>query len=135
MDYEDHLDRAMTEKPDIAGTESRFEIPEPVVRQEGNETVYENFDATVDRLDRDPRHVRKFLQDEFGTSARIDDAGRARFTGSFDESRIAEALEEYVDVYVRCPECGLPDTALTTERGAELLVCDACGARSSVGSS
>jgi len=132
MDYEEQLDRAMDEKPDIAGSESRFEVPEPNVRQEGNETIYENFPETLDRLSREQRHVLKFLQDDFGTSAQVDDAGRARFTGSFDQDRVAEALHEYVDEYVTCPECGLPDTHLTKEKGAELLVCDACGARSSV---
>lgn len=132
MDYEEQLDRAMAEKPDIAGGESRFEVPEPNVRQEGNETIYENFSETLDRLGRDRRHVLKFLQNEFGTSAQIDDAGRARFTGDFDADRVAAILDEYVDTYVTCPECGLPDTKLTKEKGAELLVCDACGARSSV---
>ena len=132
MDYEEQLDRAMDEKPEIAGNESRFEVPDPSVRQEGNETIYQNFQETLDRLGRDQRHVLKFLQNEFGTSANIDDAGRARFTGDFDADRVTSALEEYVDTYVLCPECGLPDTKLTKEKGAELLVCDACGARSSV---
>lgn len=132
MDYEDQLDRAMGEKPEFAGSESRFEVPDPNVRQEGNESIFENFPEILDRLGREQRHVLKFLQNEFGTSAQIDDAGRARFTGDFDADRVASALDEYVETYVLCPECGLPDTKLTKKKGAELLVCDACGARSSV---
>ncbi|MFW5900446.1 MAG: translation initiation factor IF-2 subunit beta [Halodesulfurarchaeum sp.] len=132
MDYEEQLDRALEEKPDIAEKESRFEVPDPELRTEGNVTVFENFQALLDAVSRETEHVLKFLQDEFGTSAQIDDRGRARLTGQFNESRVRAAIDEYVEAYVICPECGLPDTHLTREHGAELLECDACGARSSV---
>jgi translation initiation factor 2 subunit 2 len=132
MDYDEQLERALEEKPDIAEKESRFEVPDPTMRTEGNVTVFENFQEILDRVDRPEDHVLKFLQDELGTSAQIDERGRARLTGEFNESRLAATIDEYVEQYVLCPECGLPDTHLTTEQGAELLECDACGARSSV---
>ncbi|WP_232701848.1 translation initiation factor IF-2 subunit beta [Halobacterium wangiae] len=133
MDYEEQLDRAMEEKPDIAGNESRFEVPEPNVRKEGNVTVYENFQSTLDDLSRQQDHVLKFIQNELGTSAQIDDRGRARFTGEFGQRRVEEVLDDYVDTYVICPECGLPDTNIeANEEGDERLHCEACGARSAV---
>jgi translation initiation factor 2 subunit 2 len=132
MDYDEQLQRALEEKPDIAAKESRFSVPDPDLRTEGNVTVFENFQEILDTVSRDAEHLQKFLQDEFGTSAQIDDRGRARLTGEFNESRVGEAIEAYVEAYVICPECGLPDTKLTQEQGAELLECDACGARSSV---
>jgi translation initiation factor 2 subunit 2 len=131
MDYEEQLDRAIDRAPDIDAGGERFEVPDPEVRQEGNVTVYENFQATLDRLDRDADHVLKYLQDEVGTSARIDESGRARLTGSFNPRRVDEVVESYVDDYVRCPECGLPDTNLVREQGVLLISCEACGARSS----
>lgn len=134
MDYEDSLDRALSETPDIEGNSDRFELPEPDLRAEGNVTVFENFQAVIDRLDRRENHVMKFLQNELGTSGHIDESGRARLTGEFRERRVADVLEAYLDAYVRCPECGLPDTSLETEQGATLISCDACGARSSAGS-
>jgi translation initiation factor 2 subunit 2 len=132
MDYEEQLDRAMDEKPDIAGNESRFEVSDPNVRKEGNVTVYENFQTTLDDLGREQDHVLKFLQNELGTSAQIDERGRARLTGEFGQRRVQDVLDEYVDTYVLCPECGLPDTNLVTEDGTERLHCEACGARSAV---
>lgn len=133
MDYDDRLDRALEETPDIENEGGRFDLPDPTVRQEGNVSVYENFQETVDRLDRDDDHVMQFLQNELGTSGHIDESGRARLTGSFAERRIDAALEAYAEAYVLCPECGLPDTNLKREQGALLLQCDACGARSSAG--
>jgi translation initiation factor 2 subunit 2 len=132
MDYEEQLERALEEKPDIAAKDSRFEVPEPTLRTEGNVTVVENFQEILEAIGRSAEHLLKYLQDEFGTSAQIDDRGRARLTGEFSESRMQEKVDAYVDQYVICPECGLPDTHLTREQGAELLECDACGARSSV---
>jgi translation initiation factor 2 subunit 2 len=132
MDYEDSLDRALSETPDIQSTGSRFEVPVPEIRSEGNATVYENFQATHDRLNREANHLMKFLQSELGTSAQIDDRGRVRLTGDFRQTRIQNALDEYVETFVTCTECGSPDTRLVTEKGTTVMKCDACGALSSV---
>lgn len=134
MSYEDHLDRALEETPDIQGSASRFSLPDPEVRQEGNVTIYENFQSTLDALDRPEEHLMKYLQDELGTSASIDARGRLRLTGEFRQQRVTEGMEEYAEAYVLCSECGLPDTKLEKESGAEILRCEACGARSATGS-
>jgi translation initiation factor 2 subunit 2 len=128
MDYDEQLDRALSESPDIESSGDRFDVPDPEVRQEGNVTVYENFQTTTKRLGRRDEHVVKFLQRDLGTSGHIDESGRARLTGEFNQRRVAEALDEYVDEFVRCSECGLPDTKLEREQGALILRCEACGA-------
>jgi translation initiation factor 2 subunit 2 len=130
MEYDEMLDRAIEETPDVTETDERLDAPDPDVRQEGNATVVENFQTLCGRLDRDPGHLLQFLQREVGTSGHIDESGRARITGSFDADRIGEAVEAYITVFVRCSECGLPDTRLEQEDGVELLRCEACGARS-----
>ena len=130
MDYDEMLDRGIEQAPDIETSSGRLDVPEPTVRQEGHVTVFENFRDTCQQFSRDPDHVLKFLQDELGTSAHIDESGRARLTGSFNERRIKEAIEAYSETYVLCGECGLPDTTIEREQGAELLQCAACGARS-----
>jgi len=130
MDYEDMLERGIEETPDIEGSSDRFEVPDPEVRQEGHTTVFENFQTVCRDLDRGEDHLLKFLQDELGTSAHIDESDRARLTGEFNQRRIHDAVEAYTDRYVICSECGLPDTELGREQGAEILQCTACGARS-----
>ncbi|PSQ28035.1 translation initiation factor IF-2 subunit beta [Halobacteriales archaeon QS_9_68_17] len=134
MDYDERLDRAIEETPEIGGTSDRFDVPDPDVRQEGNASVYENFQDTVSRLGRDEDHVMKYLQNELGTSGQIDESGRARLTGEFGEDRLAAALDEYTEEYVLCDECGLPDTRIERERGVQVLRCEACGARSATSS-
>lgn len=128
MDYEEQLSRALEEMPDIEGEESRFEVPSPDLREEGSTTVVENFQTITGRLNRDESHLLRFLQSELGTSAHIDESGRARFTGRFRERRVDAAIEDYTHAFVICPECGLPDTQLDTQQGAKVIDCDACGA-------
>jgi len=130
MDYDDMLDRGLEETPDIQGSSERFEVTDPDVRQEGNVSVFENFQQVRQDLGREEDHVMKFLQDELGTSGHIDESGRARLTGEFSDRRIDEAIDEYTDEFVLCSECGLPDTKLEKEQGAIILRCEACGARS-----
>jgi translation initiation factor 2 subunit 2 len=132
MEYDDMLDRAIEGTPEIDGSSERFEVPEPEVRQEGNVTVFENFQQVCRRLDREPDHVIQYLQNDVGTSGHIDESGRARLTGEFDATRIGNAIDEYVEEFVFCPECGLPDTRLEREQGAIIRRCEACGARSPV---
>lgn len=133
MEYDDQLDRALDDTADVEDATSRLSLPDPELRQEGNASVYENFQGTLSTLNRTEAHLMKFLQDELGTSASIDDRGRLRLTGEFQERRIQGALDEYVEGYVRCPECGLPDTRIETENGVEVLRCEACGAQSPAG--
>ncbi len=127
------LGRAVEETPDIDERGSRFEVPDPEVRPEGNVTVVENFQTLVDRLNRDEGDLLKFLQDDLGTAASIDEKGRARLTGDFKQSRVADAVTEYTDGYVICSECGLPDTRIVEQSGTDVLKCDACGAITSLG--
>ncbi len=130
MDYDEMLDRGLEEAPEIQADSERFDVTDPEVRQEGNVSVFENFQTVCSDLGREADHVMKFLQDELGTSGHIDESGRARLTGSFDADRITEAIDEYAEEYVLCSECGLPDTRFDKEKGALILRCEACGARS-----
>ena len=132
MEYDEQLDRALEETPEIEDASKRFQVPDPTLRTEGSATIFENFRDVLDRLGREEDHVVRFLQTELGTSAQIDESGRARFTGSFRQNRIEEAMDAYADEYVICSECGLPDTNLVDEQGTTMLKCDACGALSSV---
>jgi len=129
MDYDDMLDRAVEETPDGELTSERFELPDPELRQEGKATVFENFGAVCDLLEREPEHVLQYLQRDVRTSGEIDESGRARLTGSFDADRIGSTIEAYADRFVRCSACGLPDTRLDRDSEPAELRCEACGRR------
>jgi translation initiation factor 2 subunit 2 len=130
--YEDLLTQAFETMPEVTSTHSRWSLPEPKVRSEGNVTVYENFKNTVEILNREADLVLKFLQNEFGTSANIDDTGRARLTGSFSTDRVFSVIKSFSQAYVICPDCGLPDTKLQEKNNSLMLHCEGCGILSKI---
>jgi translation initiation factor 2 subunit 2 len=127
MDYESSLNRAMDEVPDIGGDEARLEIPDPSAQKDGAFTRFTNLGDIADVLSREAEHVHRFVQRELGTSGKFAN-GRARYNGTFSERDFGGAIDAYVDEYVLCSECGLPDTRLVREDRTPMLRCDACGA-------
>lgn len=128
MDYASALDRAFDDMPDRpAADHERLSVPDPEGETDGAFTRLTNVTDIASALSRDPEHLHRNIQAELGTNGQFD-GNRSRFNGSFTVQDFADALDEYVDEFVRCSECGLPDTNLVTEEGIDMLRCQACGA-------
>ncbi|THE65568.1 translation initiation factor IF-2 subunit beta [Salinadaptatus halalkaliphilus] len=127
MDYESSLDRAMEDVPDIGGDEERLQIPDAEAQKDGAFTRFTNLGDIADTLSREAEHLHRFIQREMGTSGKFED-GRGRYNGTFTDQDFDAAVDAYVDEYVLCSECGLPDTRLVREDRTPMLRCDACGA-------
>ena len=132
-DYKSHLERAYKELPDQVESFDRWTVPRPIVRSAGRRTLIMNFMDIADELRRDPNHLFKFLSGELATLATINE-GRATFQGRFNTDTIRNLMEIYANKYVICPVCKRPDSTLLREKRLWFLQCDACGAKSSVGS-
>ncbi len=130
-DYLANLDRALSKLPEIKGTGERFVVPEPKLLSEGKTTVLENFAVIVDKLNREPEHVFKFLLRELGTAGKRE-GNRAIFQGKFGSSVFSQLIDAYIKEYVTCSECGRPDTHLVKVERFLALRCDACGAHRTV---
>jgi translation initiation factor 2 subunit 2 len=94
-------------------------------------TIISNFKEVADVLDRDPQHILKFLTREMATAATYHD-GRAIFQGKFQRDSFARLLRRYMESFVTCSVCKRPDTKVVKEKRLSFLVCNACGARSSI---
>ncbi|MFC7046642.1 translation initiation factor IF-2 subunit beta [Halobacteriaceae archaeon GCM10025711] len=127
MDYEDSLDRALDAVPDFSAQHDRLSVPDPEAQRDGAFTRLTNIHAIADALNRDAEHVHSAVQRELGTNGQLE-AGWARYNGSFSPSDFQAALDSYVEEFVTCSECGLPDTRLVVENRNQMLRCDACGA-------
>ncbi|HUS79463.1 MAG TPA: translation initiation factor IF-2 subunit beta [Patescibacteria group bacterium] len=132
-DYKTLLDRAYANLPEQFESYERFTVPRPILRSAGRRSVIVNFKEIADELRRDPEHLLKFLSGEMATLANFDST-RAVFQGRFREDSIRNLLEVYTNRYVICPVCKRPDTKLVRERRLWFLQCEACGAKSSIGS-
>jgi len=131
-DYRDLLDRAYSKLPQQVEAYERFVVPRPIVRQVGRRSVIMNFKGIADLIRRDPDHLLKFLTGEMATLATFDGT-RAIFQGRFTSDTIQNLLQIYTEKYVICPVCNRPDTKLERQKRLWFLKCEACGARSSIG--
>src|SRR5207245_9977370 len=85
----------------------------------------------VDRMNPDPHHVWKYLAKEVATAGSYE-SGRGYFQGRFSRETINRLISVYSNRFVICPVCHRPDTRVVREGRLSFLVCEACGARSSI---
>jgi translation initiation factor 2 subunit 2 len=129
--YDELLKRARAEIPEVTMKKERLEMPRLFVSMVGMRTTISNFKEVADTLDRDPQHILKFLTREMATAATYHD-GRAIFQGKFPRDTFERLLQRYMDAFVICPVCKRPDTKILKEKRLSFVVCNACGAKSSV---
>jgi translation initiation factor 2 subunit 2 len=129
--YNDLLKRARDQVPEGTSKKERLELPRLFVSMVGMRTTIANFKEVADTLDRDPQHILKFLTREMATAATYHD-GRAIFQGKFPRDTFERLLQRYTESFVTCPVCKRPDTNITKEKRLSFIICNACGARSSV---
>jgi len=129
--YKELLRRAYSQLPPEVFERKRFEIPKGHVYTVGMRTIFHNYKEVCDALNRDPRHVLKFLSKEMATAWAMDGT-RVIFQGRFPSSTIERLINKYVNEFVICPICKRPDTKIVKERRLYFLICEACGAKSSI---
>ncbi len=130
-DYEGLLKRARSQIPEVASKHERLELPRLNTSTIGMRTIVHNFREVADALDRDPQHLLKFLTREMATAATMHES-RAIFQGKFSQETLGRLIQRYMESFVTCPVCRRPDTKIVKEKRLSFLVCEACGAKSSV---
>jgi translation initiation factor 2 subunit 2 len=130
-DYEELLKRARSNLPEVGVKSERLELPRLHYAKIGMRTVIYNFKEVAAALDRNPQHLLKFLTGEMATAATIQ-GSRVIFQGKFSEDTFERLIQRYMESFVVCPVCKRPDTKIVKEKRLSFLVCEACGARSSI---
>ncbi|KAG2480587.1 MAG: Translation initiation factor IF-2 [Nitrosopumilales archaeon] len=112
-------------------TTTRFELPTVDVMWEGQKTFLRNFAEFPKILRRNPDKVLQYLSKEFAVPAeRIGD--KAMFIGRRDPDDFTRLFQIYVKDYLECPTCKSPDTKIVKENRITFLICEACGAKSTM---
>jgi translation initiation factor 2 subunit 2 len=115
----------------VKATGSRLELPEPQVIWVGTRTILRNFAEYPKLFRRDANKLLMFLAKELATAASIE-GERAIFIGRKDKQSFTVLLNRYMRDYVLCPVCGSPDTRIEKVKRLQFLLCEACGAKSSL---
>lgn len=133
MNYEEMLERGKKNLPEISISSERFVVPKVTGHLEGNKTIISNFFQIASTLGRTPEHLLKFISRETAAKGEIKKQLLV-FNTKLPSSKINEKIEQYVERFVICKECGKPDTKLTKEGIVTFMRCQACGAKSAVNS-
>ncbi|MEA3204269.1 MAG: translation initiation factor 2 subunit 2 [Thermoplasmata archaeon] len=134
MDQNDYLallKKARSTLPENVGNKDRWALPRPEIIPEGRMTLLRNFKEMLTATRRDQDHMAKFLLSQIGTAGGVD-GDRLVFTGKVSPSKMQAVLDDYVETYVRCVECGAPDTHLEKDGRVTILRCEACGAHTPI---
>ncbi len=134
--YHELLARAHSQLPHDVSGHTRFEIPRVKSGTIGMRTYIVNYKEIADALrrdplHRDPQHLLKYLSREMATAGSLD-AARAIFQGKFKSDTLESLIQHYAQDFVVCPVCKRPDTKIVKEKRFYFMVCEACGAKSSV---
>jgi translation initiation factor 2 subunit 2 len=109
----------------------RLEVPVPKVIWVGQRTIFRNFMEFPKALRRNPEKILLYLNKELASAGFIV-GDRVIFIGRKQPSSFGALIDRYIKDYVICPVCGSPDTRTQKNKKLGFLLCDACGARSSI---
>jgi len=127
----------------LAGTEPiddpeyRYKMPAVFGKIEGRgngiKTVIPNISDVALSLHREPGEVNKFFGCELGAQTTYSaETDRAVVNGAHTDVVLQGLIKRYIDVFVLCPSCNLPETEYKIKNGCIYHKCAACGAKEMV---
>jgi translation initiation factor 5 len=114
----------------------RYKMPPIMGKVEGRgngiKTCIVNCADVAEKLHRTPEVLCKFFGCELATQSRITQ-DRAIINGKHDDRVLQQLVDIFIDKFVLCPNCLLPETKLSIKSNGDIWhKCKACGAKSLV---
>lgn len=121
----------------VEDPEYRYKMPAVFGKIEGSgngiKTAIPNITDVALSLHRSPGEVNKFFGTELGAQTRYNpDTDRAIVNGAHTDGVLQELMHRYIEKFVLCPNCGLPETEYKIKSAAIYHKCAACGAKEMV---
>ncbi|MCS7125667.1 MAG: translation initiation factor IF-2 subunit beta [Aigarchaeota archaeon] len=130
--YRKLLDQVMANLPQTLGKiGDRVLVVNPIIVHETKRTIITNFTHIADTLNREPSHLARFILKESGKAGTLE-GERLLIQGKITNEELRRFLELYVKEFVKCPVCGGLDTKIIAEKRFRFILCEICGAKSSV---
>jgi len=102
-------------------------------RGNGSKTIIANVIEVATSLHRKPGEVCKFFGTELGAQTTWNaETERAQVNGHHADNVLQQMMHKYIEVFVICPNCGLPETDYKIKGGLIHHKCAACGAKEMV---
>lgn len=117
--------------------EYRYKMPRLMGKVEGRgngiKTAIVNMRELALALHREPGEVTKFFGCELGAQTKwTDDTDKSIVNGAHTDQVLQQLLHKYIELFVLCPNCHLPESKYKIKGDMIYHNCAACGARESV---
>lgn len=118
----------------VEDPEYRYKMPAVYGKIEGSgngiKTAIPNITDVSSSLHRDPGEVNKFFGTELGAQSRYSaETDRAIVNGAHTDAVLQDLVHKYIEKFVLCPNCGLPETEYKIKNDTIYHKCAACGAK------
>lgn len=111
----------------------RYRMAPINIKNETNFTILTNIDTVANDLKRDTGSILKFFGASFGTQSKYDKKRKVgSLQGTFKKEAIQTELQKYIENFVLCPKCNLPETTFKVKGKRVDACCDSCGTSSQV---
>lgn len=106
----------------------RYKMEEVVITSEGVKFAFHNVDRIAIALRRDPKEIVSFLQKHFGGQFQYKNGKVLTSKADLTKNSLQEAIYLYIESFVLCQTCKLPETQKTIEKKRIVFTCEACSA-------
>jgi len=105
----------------------RYKMDKLKITRQKNKTIIDNIDKVCKDLHRDPQLLIEFYKKKFGI-AMIYKNNILSTTARFDDidDKLNKGLREFIEYYVLCSKCRLPETKIEKLKDIVTLSCDCC---------
>lgn len=122
------LAKARNELPEDSSKGERFEVPKIKGHVQGNKTIISNFPQIATTVGRKLELILKYIEKQLATKSRIEGTF-VIFNTKLSAAKLNTRIQQFVDSFVICKECGKPDTKIKKDTGIYYLRCQACGTK------
>ncbi|GBE63057.1 eukaryotic translation initiation factor [Babesia ovata] len=115
----------------------RYKMPRLQSRIEGRgngiKTNISNMGDIARALKRPPTYATKFFGCELGAMSKFEESEeKALINGAHTERALTQILDKFIEMYVLCAECHLPEIEVLVKKGILCSRCNACGHKGSL---
>eukprot|EP00003_Mantamonas_plastica_P007103 TRINITY_DN1591_c0_g1_i2.p1 TRINITY_DN1591_c0_g1~~TRINITY_DN1591_c0_g1_i2.p1 ORF type:complete len:484 (-),score=196.78 TRINITY_DN1591_c0_g1_i2:79-1503(-) len=110
----------------------RYKMPKMLIKVEGSgngiKTLVINMSDVARSLHIPPQYVTRFFGTELNAQSKYDEKREAaQVNGEFDYKSMFAVLQEFIQEFILCPNCHLPELVHSVDKKQILVDCAACG--------
>lgn len=108
----------------------RYKMTKIGFKKEKTKTVVLNLDKIASELKVDFKFMINFMKSKLSIAIKIDNSDtnhvKVIISNHVDTNQIQNSLYEFIEMYVLCPKCRLPETVMEEKNKQTILNCNAC---------